>query len=270
MISITRTIKKVYKTIVNETIPAFEKAGQLTKDIDLRFDELETPRKFLLDSIEAYKEGLELRAQSIEEDRQDLKQTSEARFVEYGQLFKQYNKSVKQIAEKFKVSYKPVENMENQDLNKFKVKQDRIIAFINEDTERVAAYEKQAKDFMDSVTGENYTDKQTEYEILVNKVIPAYEKALKEAQNINPIIDELKEPQQMLEKTAEKMLKSNQIRAEAIEKHDEKLDREAEKIYKEYVEETDAYHKKLEKLTKKFDVAYDPDSDGLKSSKKHP
>lgn len=262
--------QRVYRTIVNETIPAFEMASQLTKDIHIQFSDLEIPRKFLLDSIEAYKEGLELRAQSIEEDRQDLKQTSEARFVEYGQLFKQYNKSIKHMAEKYQVSYKPIEVMEDQDLNQYKVKQDRIIIFINEDSERVAAYEKQASDFMDSVSGENYTDKQTEYEILINKVIPAYKKALNEAKNINPIIDELKEPQQMLEKATETIVKCNQMRAEAIEKHDEKLERQAEELYNTHQKEIAAYEKKLQKLTDKFEVAYNQDSDGLKASKKHP
>ncbi|MDY0406395.1 hypothetical protein P5G51_014240 [Virgibacillus sp. 179-BFC.A HS] len=262
--------KNIYNTIVNETIPAFEKAAELTKEIDVKIDELEIPRKFLLDSIDAYREGLELRAQSIEEDREDLRQTSEARFVEYAQLFKQYSESIKKVAEKYKVSYKPIDVMEDENLDKFKVKQNRIISFVNEDTERVAAYEKQANDFVESVSGDNFTDEQTEYEILVNKVIPAYKKALEEAKNINPIIDELKEPQEMLQQATETVLKSFQLKAESIEKHDQDLMKTSEDKHEQYLQELDAYHQKMKKIAEKFDVTYNPDSEGLKSSKKLP
>ncbi|MGF3105547.1 hypothetical protein [Rossellomorea sp. DUT-2] len=88
--------------------------------------------------------------------------------------------SNKKDNEKVELMNDGVESEEMTDADKQKA----ILQFINEDIYKVAEYEVVAFQSLASVSGVNFTDDPTVYKELTRNTIPAYEKALKEAKDI--------------------------------------------------------------------------------------
>ncbi|MBP3041663.1 hypothetical protein J9303_19670 [Bacillaceae bacterium Marseille-Q3522] len=84
------------------------------------------------------------------------------------------------------------DEISNEASQENKEKQEAILNFINKEVKKTSDLELEAFQSLYSVSGDNYTDDQTVYHELVNTTIPAYEKAVKEAKNIDTEIPELK------------------------------------------------------------------------------
>lgn len=139
-----------------------------------------------------------------------------------------------------------------------KKKQKAILEYINKDVKKVSDLETEAYNSLLSVSGENFTDDNTMLAEIDNKVLPAYEKAVKEAKNLKPKIKELEEPTQQIVKTTETFLEALRLQKEALEKQDKQLMEEANKKMLEHQSLLEKYHAEMEKLTKKYNVNYEP------------
>ncbi|UXH42998.1 hypothetical protein N5C46_15035 [Rossellomorea vietnamensis] len=136
-------------------------------------------------------------------------------------------------------------------------KQKAILQFINEDIYKVAEYEVVAFQSLASVSGVNYTDDQTVYRELTTITIPAYEKALNEAQGIEAGIPELEEMADRVVTATQTFYDALILEKKAIEDQDEGLINESNTKMEEYYKLVDAYHSDMELLAEEYNVTYD-------------
>ncbi|WP_406685998.1 hypothetical protein [Rossellomorea vietnamensis] len=136
-------------------------------------------------------------------------------------------------------------------------KQKAILQFINEDIYKVAEYEVVAFQSLASVSGVNYTDDQTVYRELTTITIPAYEKALNEAQGIEAGIPELEEMADRVVTATQTFYDALILEKKAIEDQDEGLINESNAKMEEYYKLVDAYHSDMELLAEEYNVTYD-------------
>ena len=136
-------------------------------------------------------------------------------------------------------------------------KQKAILQFINEDIYKVAEYEVVAFQSLASVSGVNYTDDQTVYRELTTITIPAYEKALNEAQAIETGIPELEEMANRVVTATQTFYDALILEKKAIEDQDEGLINESNAKMEEYYKLVDAYHSDMKLLAEEYNVTYD-------------
>ena len=136
-------------------------------------------------------------------------------------------------------------------------KQKAILQFINEDIYKVAEYEVVAFQSLASVSGVNYTDDQTVYRELTTITIPAYEKALNEAQGIEAGIPELEEMATRVVTATQTFYDALILEKKAIEDQDEGLINESNAKMEEYYKLVDAYHSDMKLLAEEYNVTYD-------------
>ncbi|WGG45635.1 hypothetical protein [Rossellomorea sp. DA94] len=136
-------------------------------------------------------------------------------------------------------------------------KQKAILQFINEEIYKVAEYEVVAFQSLASVSGVNYTDDQTVYKELTTITIPAYEKALNEAQGIEAGIPELEEMANRVVTATQTFYDALILEKKAIEDQDEGLINESNAKMEEYYKLVDAYHSDMKLLAEEYNVTYD-------------
>ncbi|QHE63548.1 hypothetical protein FHE72_23050 [Rossellomorea vietnamensis] len=136
-------------------------------------------------------------------------------------------------------------------------KQKAILQFINEEIYKVAEYEVVAFQSLASVSGVNYTDDQTVYRELTTITIPAYEKALNEAQSIEAGIPELEEMATRVVTATQTFYDALILEKKAIEDQDEGLINESNAKMEEYYKLVDAYHSDMKLLAEEYNVTYD-------------
>jgi hypothetical protein len=136
-------------------------------------------------------------------------------------------------------------------------KQKAILQFINEEIYKVAEYEVVAFQSLASVSGVNYTDDQTVYRELTTITIPAYEKALNEAQGIEAGIPELEEMATRVVTATQTFYDALILEKKAIEDQDEGLINESNAKMEEYYKLVDAYHSDMKLLAEEYNVTYD-------------
>ncbi|CAN7152411.1 hypothetical protein [Rossellomorea sp. LjRoot5] len=136
-------------------------------------------------------------------------------------------------------------------------KQKAILRFINEDIYKVAEYEVVAFQSLASVSGVNYTDDQTVYRELTTNTIPAYKKALNEAQGIEAEIPELEEMGDRVVTATQTFYDALILEKKAIEDQDEGLINESNAKMEEYYKLVDAYHSDMKLLAEEYNVTYD-------------
>ena len=251
---------KIKGEITKRTIPYLEESLKVMESINPGIRELEKLRDNLTESTNTYIEGLELRVQAIKDNDDQLKKQSEKLFTEFSGQFKEYNSSVDQLAEEYEIEYEPMTLLSEKEASEYQENQQYILTYINEKAGRIAVYENKAVQYMDSVTGENYTDDQTVYETLINMVIPTYEKAVAEAKNITPEINELQKAQDLLVQATETYLKGFQLHAKAIEEQDKGTLNKSEMSVSEYFRLLEQYHAELKKVANSYEIDYEPSS----------
>ncbi len=132
-----------------------------------------------------------------------------------------------------------------------------ILQFINVDVAKVSSYEMEAFDSLARVSGENYTDDETMYLELVETTIPAYEKAITEANNIKVQGSELEEMKKQLVEATGTFYEALMLQKQALELQSEELMNESNQKLNEYFQLVDAYHLEIELLSKEYEIQYE-------------
>ncbi|MFG6497296.1 hypothetical protein P8610_18175 [Fictibacillus sp. UD] len=148
----------------------------------------------------------------------------------------------------------------------FEEQQEAILQFINVDVARVSSYEMEAFDSLARVSGENYTDDETMYLELVENTIPAYEKALAEAQNIEVQGKELEEMKKRLLEATGTFYEALLLQKQALEQQSKELMNQSNLKLDEYFQLVDTYHLELELLSKEYEVKYEKNSEKTEES----
>lgn len=136
-------------------------------------------------------------------------------------------------------------------------KQEAIVDFVNEEVGQIAAIEEEAKQHLQGVLGDQSATDDDLYDVYVNNVIPLYKEALEKGKKIEPAIDELNEPHEILVSALESYLDAFETQVKAIEENDDRLTEKALLLEQEYVDLVDEYHKKMEELAKEHSVDYE-------------
>ncbi|MGG1629339.1 hypothetical protein [Rossellomorea sp. NRS-1567] len=136
-------------------------------------------------------------------------------------------------------------------------KQKAILQFINEDIYKVAEYEVVAFQSLASVSGVNFTDDPTVYKELTRNTIPAYEKALKEAKDIEAEIPELEVMTDRIVTATQTFYDALILEKKAIEDQDEDLINQSNAKIEEYYKLVEAYHSDMKVLAEEYGVTYD-------------
>lgn len=134
--------------------------------------------------------------------------------------------------------------------------QKEIVNFINNDIAKVSAYETEANDELATVSGDNYSSEDKLYDVLTNKVIPTYEKAVSEAKNIQVNSSELEPLKKQMEDATSTYYEALQLEKEALEKDNEELFGKSNAKAQEYLLMLKDYHEDMAKLAKKYDIDY--------------
>ncbi|MHA7138362.1 hypothetical protein ACRTEV_13960 [Rossellomorea arthrocnemi] len=136
-------------------------------------------------------------------------------------------------------------------------KQKAILQFINEDIYKVAEYEVVAFQSLASVSGVNFTDDPTVYKELTRNTIPAYEKALKEAKDIEAEIPELEVMTDRIVTATQTFYDALILEKKAIEDQDEDLINQSNAKIEEYYKLVETYHSDMKVLAEEYGVTYD-------------
>lgn len=156
----------------------------------------------------------------------------------------------------------PKEETENkEDTATHKETQKEIVHFINNDIAKISAYETEANDELATVSGDNYSSEDKLYDVLTNKVIPTYEKAVNEAKNLQVTSSELEPLKKQMEKATSTYYDALQLEKEALEKDDEELFGKSNAKAQEYLLMMKDYHEDMDKLADKYDIDYQQDSE---------
>jgi hypothetical protein len=139
-----------------------------------------------------------------------------------------------------------------------KEKQEEIVKVINEDIAQISKYEVEANQILASVSGENFKNDKELYDVLVNQVIPLYDKVVKGAKEIDPKTKELKTQTDKMEKASLIYQEALLLEKEALEKQDKSLIEKSNEKGLQYQEAIKEYHEGMENLTKKYDIDYEP------------
>ncbi|WP_019244267.1 MULTISPECIES: hypothetical protein [Bacillus] len=153
-----------------------------------------------------------------------------------------------------------LEESSNNNLNELsnKEKQQIITSYINEDIKKVSDYELEAIESLGKVSGENYTDEETFYKELVNKTIPAHEKAVSAAKDLKPKLKELNKANEKMVLAINVFHESLVLEKEAQDKKDDSLREKSVEKMEEYYQVVEEYHQEMKKVSDKYNIEYSP------------
>ncbi|MFZ7943388.1 hypothetical protein [Neobacillus sp. 19] len=132
--------------------------------------------------------------------------------------------------------------------------QDDLLNYVNKEMKNAAKLEVEAVSAYESVTGANYQDDQTLYDVLLNEVIPTYNEFIKELDSANIETDEVKEIHEIYIKGADIQFNAFAKIKQALEEQDAGLIQEANDMLAEARTHIRDYKSKLTKLAKEHDV----------------
>lgn len=252
-----------HQTLQEEAIPQAEKAVDVVNELEIEITELEKPYNLLKTAMNEYVEALKLFTQGISNEDVEQQKKADEKFFTYEETIESYHEAIEKVANQFDVEYER-DSTEDISLEDDSVEQTEeqtaILTFINEDVAATSENQSIAFDELAQVTGENYTDDETVYRTLEEKIIPAYEQVVATSKAIEPQIEALEVPKEMLVEATELCLDSFQLRLEAIEKQDMEMMEEADATYNKYYERIEEYHEEVKTIANQHDIDYTPDT----------
>lgn len=250
--------KMLLNKLVNVAIPAQEKSLEAAKAIEPEIEELEEPKTLLVALLNSYMGALKLRVESIEKQDENIRMKSDETHFTYLEQMKEFHSSMEELASDYNVTYEP------RDMDLLSGigtdEQKAILKFINEDIEEMVPYEEKVFQYMDTVTGDNYTDDGALHEVLVKDVIPNYEKVVEIIKDIKPGIEALEAPHELLVEATALYLEVFKLRAQAIEESDTEMAKQAEEKYSDYLDMIAEYQAAVEKVAAAYNVNYESGS----------
>lgn len=127
-----------------------------------------------------------------------------------------------------------------------------LLNYINVELTKVTPLETEAMEYYESVTGENYKDDLTTYNVLKDKVIPTYNNFREKLKNIKPSTEEVKNFHKTYIETAEMYYQAFTMLLSALEKKDEAVLKSANKNFEQAREAAKNLHDSLKKLCQKY------------------
>lgn len=95
----------MYLELVQNTIPAYEKALAEVSNIDVQGQELEEMKKRLLEATETFYEAILLQKQALEQQSEELMVESNYKLEKYFQLVESYHLELELLSKKYEVEY---------------------------------------------------------------------------------------------------------------------------------------------------------------------
>lgn len=138
----------------------------------------------------------------------------------------------------------------------YEEKQKEIVDFINNDIQKIVAYETEANQQLATVSGNNYSSDEELYEVLMSKVIPTYEKAVNEAKDLQVSAEELEPMKSKIGEATGTYYEALMLEKEALEKKDKGLIEESNAKGQEYVELINSYHEDMKDLASEYEIDY--------------
>ncbi|WP_026564644.1 hypothetical protein [Bacillus sp. UNC41MFS5] len=132
--------------------------------------------------------------------------------------------------------------------------QDDLLNYVNKEMKEAAKLERTAVSAYEGVSGTNYQDDQTMYEVLNRDVIPNYNEFIKELDSVKIETDEVREIHEIYVEGAEIQFNAFAIIKQAIEKQDADLIQKANDMLADARKHLREYQTKLNKLAKEHDV----------------
>ncbi|MBT2645668.1 hypothetical protein J7E52_02845 [Bacillus sp. ISL-34] len=148
----------------------------------------------------------------------------------------------------------------NGNKQSFEDKQKEIVNFINKDIQEIVSYETEANQVLATVSGENYHNDEELYEVLANKVIPTYKKALSKAKSLVVEVEELKPLKAKIEEATGIYYEALMLEKEGLEKKDTELINQSNAKGQEYKNVITEYHVEMKNLAQEYNINYEQDS----------
>ncbi|MCK2001604.1 hypothetical protein MZM54_09335 [[Brevibacterium] frigoritolerans] len=167
------------------------------------------------------------------------------------------NSSLENQSEKEKTK---TEATSNGNKRSFEDKQQEIVNFINKDIQEIVGYETEANQVLATVSGENYHSDEELYEVLANKVIPTYQKAVNKAKSLVVEAEELKPLKAKIEEATGIYYDALMLEKEGLEKKDTELINQSNGKGQEYKKVITEYHVEMKNLAKEYNIDYEQES----------
>ena len=132
--------------------------------------------------------------------------------------------------------------------------QDDLLNYVNKEMKEAAKLESTAVSAYERVSGTNYQDDQTMYDVLNRDVIPNYNEFIKELDSVKIETDEVREIHEIYIEGADKQFKAFAIIKQALEEQDADLIQKANDMLADARKHLREYQTKLNKLAKEHDV----------------
>lgn len=132
--------------------------------------------------------------------------------------------------------------------------QDDLLNYVNKEMKEAGKLEKAAISAYDGVSGSNYQDDQTMYNVLINDVIPNYNEFIKELDSVKIETDEVREIHEIYIEGADIQFNAFAIIKQALEEQDANLIQKANDMLADARKHIRDYQTKLDHLAKEHDV----------------
>jgi len=132
--------------------------------------------------------------------------------------------------------------------------QDDLLNYVNKEMKEAAKLESTAVSAYEGVSGTNYRDDLTMYDVLNRDVIPNYNEFIKELDSVKIETDEVREIHEIYIEGADKQFKAFAIIKQALEEQDADLIQKANDMLADARKHLREYQTKLNKLAKEHDV----------------
>jgi len=132
--------------------------------------------------------------------------------------------------------------------------QDDLLNYVNKEMKEAAKLEGTAVSAYEGVSGTNYQDDQTMYDVLNRDVIPNYSEFIKELDSVRIETEELREIHEIYIEGADIQFNAFAIIKQAIEEQDAELIQKANDMLADARKHLREYQTKLNKLAKEHDV----------------
>ncbi|MGF6952712.1 hypothetical protein QF028_005217 [Neobacillus sp. B4I6] len=132
--------------------------------------------------------------------------------------------------------------------------QDDLLNYVNKEMKEAGKLERAAVSAYEGVSGTNYQDDQTMYDVLNNDVIPNYNEFIKALDSVKIETDEVREIHEIYIEGADIQFKAFAIIKQALEEQDANLIQKANDMLADARKHIRNYQTKLDKLAKEHDV----------------
>ncbi|MBT2733859.1 hypothetical protein J7E66_03715 [Bacillus sp. ISL-7] len=132
--------------------------------------------------------------------------------------------------------------------------QDDLLNYVNKEMKEAGKLERAAVSAYEGVSGTNYQDDQTMYDVLNNDVIPNYNEFIKALDSVKIKTDEVREIHEIYIEGADIQFKAFAIIKQALEEQDANLIQKANDMLADARKHIRNYQTKLDKLAKEHDV----------------